>query len=244
MSLHAFYLEAAKWRDKPLLEGQEVAHMHVLRLKNGDSIRLLDGEGRAALCRIDRLDRKSALLDIREFETFPAPSSRAILALALSKAVRRNFFMEKASELGAWGIWLWQADRSQGKLAQPVIDACRMQLVSGMKQCRNPWLPRLQLAKGVEGVCSMAESARQKFLPWEEAAGTAPISSSQLGLAGDSVYVIGPEGGFSDREVNLLKNSGFQPVSLGNRLLRCETAALLCLGLHWWAAQRKELEKP
>ncbi|MDR1659993.1 MAG: RsmE family RNA methyltransferase, partial [Desulfovibrio sp.] len=51
-----------------------------------------------------------------------------------------------------------------------------------------------------------------------------------------SVYVIGPEGGFSQRELAVLHAAGFAPASLGKRVLRCETAAALCLGLHWWAS--------
>lgn len=237
MSLHAFYLEPDRWSAKPELTGTELAHMRVLRLHEGDEVYLLDGKGRQALCRIACLERKKAELVIEDEKFFPRPASRPVLALALSKAVRRSFFMEKASELGAWSIWLWQAERSQGKLNEAVAESCRAQLVSGMKQCKNPWLPELNIARNLNTLAEMAQKADQKILPWEEAAGTAPISLQELGRQGETVYLIGPEGGFADREVEYFRNAGFRTASLGERVLRCETAAILCLGLHWWAAQ-------
>lgn len=237
MSVAAFYLEAGKWTPKPLLSGQELAHMHVLRLKPGERVQLFDGGGRVALCRIAALDRKHAGLEIESEELFPKPASRPILALALSKAVRRGFFMEKAAELGAWEIWLWQAERSQGKLAPNLVESCHMQLVSGLKQSRNPWLPRLRKASGARAIAEMGADIAHKILPWEREAGMAPIGLASLGLAGETVYVIGPEGGFAEWEADLFIASGFLPASLGQRVLRCETAATLCLALHWWASQ-------
>ena len=60
-----------------------------------------------------------------------------------------------------------------------------------------------------------------------------------IGLPGTTIYVIGPEGGFSEREIALLNEAAYRPVSFGQRILRCETAATLCLGLHWWASQQQ-----
>lgn len=240
MSLHTFYLEPDKWCARPELSGAELAHMRVLRLQEGDEIYLLNGEGRQALCRVDSLGRKKAELTIENEKFFPEPASKPVLALALSKAVRRSFFMEKAAELGAWGVWLWQGARSQGKLNSAVAETCRAQLVSGMKQCKNPWLPRLWVARNLDSLAEMAKGARQKILPWEKVAGTPPITLAELGGDGETVYLIGPEGGFAEREVDFFRGAGFKTASLGERVLRCETAALLCLGLHWWASQLPE----
>ena len=63
------------------------------------------------------------------------------------------------------------------------------------------------------------------------------LTPDLAGRPGLSVYVIGPEGGFSARELDILHTAGFAAVSLGARVLRCETAATLCLGIHWWASQ-------
>lgn len=237
MNLPTFYLEAEKWGPQPILGDQEAKHAHVLRLAPGDEVLLMDGRGRSALAKIERIKRQKIELAVKEEYLVPPPASKAIIALALSKAVRRGFFMEKASELGAAGIWLWQADRSQGKLTPQLAHNLKGQLIAGMKQSRNPWLPEIRLMRNADEVAESAASADYRILPWEEIGGSPMLSLAQLGRPGLSIYAIGPEGGFSDRELHTFRNAGFVNVSLGDRVLRCETAASLCLGLHWWASQ-------
>lgn len=240
MSLPAFYLEAEKWQEEPVLYGQEARHAQVLRLGVGEEILLMDGQGRSAVAKIQQIGRQKIELSIKEENLAPPPASRAIIALALSKATRRGFFMEKASELGAAGIWLWQADHSQGKLTPQLADNLKGQLIAGMKQSRNPWLPEVRLMRNSEEVAKNAALADYRILPWEEIGGSPMLSPAQIGRSGLSVYVIGPEGGFSDRELQTFRSADFVSASLGNRVLRCETAASLCLGLHWWASQLPE----
>lgn len=237
MSIPAFYLEPGKWSSSLELDGQEAAHAHVLRLKKGDKILLLNGMGRSATCSIAEAGRKIFKLELESENFSPAPDSRAIVALALSKAVRRGFFMEKASELGAASIWLWRAERSQSKLSPDLAEACRGQIIAGMKQSHNPWMPQILVLQGVESVAEHASDANWRILPYEEQGGLPMLALDQLGRPGDTVFAIGPEGGFTAVEVQCLQENGFCSVSLGRRVLRCETAASLCLGLHWWASQ-------
>lgn len=243
MNLPAFYLEPEKWHTRPELTGQEARHAHVLRMKAGDRLLLMDGIGRMSVAEIVRMGRQRLELSVESDELVSRPESRAIIALALSKAVRRSFFMEKASELGAWEIWLWQAEHSQGKLSHQLLEACKGQLVAGMKQSRNPWLPQIWLFDNAEAVAKEAARADFRYLPWEEIGGSPMLLPNQIGLPGLSVYAIGPEGGFSSAELETFKAENFTPVSLGDRVLRCETAASLCLGLHWWASQLPSPEK-
>lgn len=237
MSLRAFYLEPEKWTPDPILTGAEAEHARVLRLKAGDTILLLNGQGKSATCHITHFRKKVVELGIDSEDFTPAPLSRPILALALSKAVRRGFFMEKASELGAWEIWLWQSEHAQGKLSENLERACLAQLIAGLKQSQNPWLPRLRALDNVDTVARQASTADWRLLPWEDLDRPPMLEPDQLGRPGLTVYVIGPEGGFAASEVATLKDAGFATVSLGSRVLRCETAATLCLGLHWWASQ-------
>lgn len=237
MNLPAFYLEPEKWHEKMELSGQEARHAHVLRLKPGERVILMDGEGKSGLCEIRQLKRQKIELNLISEEFSPKPLSRAVVALALSKAVRRGFFMEKASELGAASIWLWQAEFSQGKISEQLAENLKGQLIAGMKQSRNPWLPEIRLMKNATEVAEQAAQADYRILPWEEIGGSPMLSFAQLGKEGLTLYVIGPEGGFSPSELECFRAADFTFVSLGQRVLRCETAASLCLGLHWWAAQ-------
>ena len=237
MSVPAFYLPPEKWTEAPVLDEGEFRHLHVLRLKEGSEIILLDGRGREASCELARVDRKSASLKILAEKTTPPPGARPIMALALSKAIRRDFFMEKAAELGAWAIWLWQAKRSQGKLDEALARSVRARLIAGIKQSHNPWLPQVEVFNGIDSLISTAGMCQWKIMPWESRDGAPMADVNQLGREGDSVYVIGPEGGFAEEELESLRDAGFSAVSFGDRVLRCETAAMLCLGLHWWASQ-------
>ena len=93
------------------------------------------------------------------------------------------------------------------------------------------------LGRGVEELAELSRAADQRILPWEMQKDLPMLTPDMAGRPGLSVYAIGPEGGFSGRELDILRAAGFSAVSLGARVLRCETAATLCLGIHWWASQ-------
>lgn len=240
MSLPAFYLPPADWKAECLLTGDEARHFLVLRIRKGDNALILDGQGRSAICRVIEIGRRDIRLEMISARETPRPESRPIIAIALSKAARRGFFLEKAAELGAWQVWLWQAERSQGHIDAKLLESCRAQLRAGAKQCHNPWFPELVAAGDAASLSRLSESCQWRVLPWEARAGEPVIGLDQLGNPGDSIYALGPEGGLTDKEAGRLIEAGFAPASLGERVLRCETAATLCLGLHWWAFQYRE----
>lgn len=240
MSTACFYLPPANWGPEPLLQGQEARHLgQVLRFRAGEEVTLLDGCGRKGRCSILEVRKQCVRLRLLAEEREAPSPAPAIVALAFSKAVRRGFFMEKAVELGAHAIWLWQGDHSQGKLSPQLGETCRGQMVAGAKQSGNPWLPDVQtLAGGMDELVERAAVVHHRILPWEMQEGVPMLTPQQAGRPGLSLYVIGPEGGFSKRELEALRQAAFTPVSLGARILRCETAATLCLGIHWWASQQ------
>ena len=124
MSVPFVYLAPECWGDTANLEGQEARHLgQVLRAEPGTEVGLLDGRGRSGIFVVRKVGKKNVQLE-RVSETLtPAPLSRAVVALAYSKAVRRGFFMEKAVELGEHGVWPWQGDYSQGKLSAAAEEA-------------------------------------------------------------------------------------------------------------------------
>ncbi len=240
----AFYLAPDNWSLQQnhtyLLEDvQEIRHLsNVLRLNKKDEIYIFDGQGRQALCSIEKINKRSVALSVLKELFFPKPDSLAIMALAWSKATRRGFFMEKAVELGVHEVWLWQGEHSQGKLPLKIKEHWQEQCIAAMKQCRNPWLPRIRMLKdGVQELIEESQDIEYKFLPWEKQDNIEILCPNLVGKQGKSIYVIGPEGGFSQNEIMNLTTHNFKCVSLGPRVLRCETAALLCLGIHWWSAQ-------
>ena len=236
---HNFYLAPEDWAEPFTLRGPEAHHLgRVLRIKAGEQVRLLDGLGRAGLFTVAEVGKKEVRLTLEREEISPAPRVRCTLAAGFSKALRRGWFLEKSVELEAHRLWFWQGDYSQASLPDMEKSGWRADLLAGAKQCGNPRLPELALVKG--GVAELAERARhfdRAFMLYEGDTQGRMLEKSDLAVPGDILLVVGPEGGFSPREVEMLQTAGVAPVSLGNRILRWETAAVLTLGLAWWAGQ-------
>ncbi len=235
----SFYLPPEKWSAPFLLEGDEARHLvKVLRLGPGAEVRLFDGRGREGLFRVDTVKGGVGLSPLSE-STAPPPASETWLALGWNKSTRRGWLLEKAVELGATGILFWESSRSQGGMPSAPKDTWTAQLVAGAKQCGNPWLPVLEMVPGgAAGLMERTAGFNARFLPWESPEVSQGVTPENLTSPGSRVFVIGPEGGLTDAEAAGFTKSGFQAVTLGPRPLRWETAALLCLGLCWWASNR------
>lgn len=241
--MHTFYLSPEQWGEVMKLSGQEAHHLgRVLRLHPGDEIFVLNGQGREARCRITQVDRQAATLHILEEKWHPRPSGGIVLAVGWGKEARRGWILEKSVELEADGLWFWQAERSQFPVPSSCKETWVSSLVAGAKQCRNPWLPELRTLPG--GVDELIQASVnfdhcqilvENGLPVQDF-----LSEQYLGLPGRTLCVIGPEGGFSTKEVDKLIQAGFRALSMGNRVLRWETAAIMALGLHWWKHQHLE----
>ncbi len=236
---HSFYLAPDEWAEPFILRGPEAHHLcRVLRIKAGERVRLLDGLGRTGLFTVAEVGKKDARLTPESEEFHPLPGTRCTLAAGFSKALRRGWFLEKSVELEAHRLWFWQGDYSQAALPDVEKSAWRADLLAGAKQCGNPRLPELSLVRG--GVAELAERAKafdRAFMLYEGDTGGRMLDKVDLAAPGEILLVVGPEGGFSPREVDLLAAAGVAPVSLGERILRWETAAILTLGLAWWARQ-------
>ena len=238
--MHAFFVK--DWRQPLGLLEQEIHHLtNVLRLKNGENILLLDGKGGQARAKIVRNSKKSVGLELEGEVIYSVkPEPALTMALGWGKAIRRSFLLEKSVEFEADGIWFWQADHSQFQLPDTSKENWQSQLMAGAKQSHNPWLPQLRtLPSGLKQLIEQAQGFANKFvlLGRNEAKMIKILDETTLKLSGDRIFALGPEGGLSQKEIEAILANGFIPVSLGDRILRWESAALLCLGLHWWHRQ-------
>ncbi|SDB32525.1 16S rRNA (uracil1498-N3)-methyltransferase [Desulfonatronum thiosulfatophilum] len=237
--MKSLYLPPDQWREPFVLEGSEAHHLlKVLRARPGDTIRAIDGCGRSGIFAIQRLERKAAYLDLISEQTRPPREREIILALGWNKTARRGWLLEKAVELEASGIVFWQAERSQGRAPDIPKESWSAQLVAAAKQCGNARLPFLGIASG--GATELVRqfgSSPGKLLLWEHVARERLFNPGLLPATGRTIIVLGPEGGLTDEEAHVFIQAGFDPLSLGRSVLRWETAALLCLGLCYWANQ-------
>lgn len=236
-----FYLHPDEWREPFRLTGPECAHLvKVLRARPGDRLRLLNGEGRDGYFVIAEVTGREAILRPAEIIEHPRPAGGAILALGWTKSLRRSWLLEKAVELEARELWFWQARRSQAALPEESKESWRAQLVAGAKQCGNPWLPEIRtLPNGIAGLVEAALPFKHRFMLHEDYARGRTLGLGDLLRDESPVFILGPEGGFAPEETEALSRAGIAALSLGKRVLRWETAALLCLGLTWWNAQPK-----
>jgi len=238
--LNSFYLAPALWREPFLIEGEEMHHLgRVLRAKVGDTLRLFDGQGRWGIFSITEMSKKSACLERVSEQTEPAPSKPLILAAGWSKSLRRGFLLEKAVELGAREAWFWQAARSQGEVPEQGKEGWERQLIAAAKQCGSCWLPRIRTFGGPGELIRAAGSLGSKVLCWEQEE-KGFIDPALLAHPRGSIAVLGPEGGLEAREAALFCQHGFTPVGLGPRILRFETAAVMVMSLHLWAAHNPQ----
>jgi 16S rRNA (uracil1498-N3)-methyltransferase len=239
--IRSFYLAAEAWDPPYILDARESRHLtQVLRLRAGAEVRLFDGRGRFGIFRVEEARRNAVRLAVLSEGREEPSATRCTLAAAFSKALRRTWFMEKSVELGAAALWFWQGDYSQAALPEAQKHSLQAALLAGAKQCGCATVPTQTLMRGgAEAVASRRADFDRAFLLYEGDTGGRLLDLSDLAPPGDVLLVLGPEGGFSPREVKLLAAADITPVSLGARVLRWETAAVLTLGLAFLARQKR-----
>jgi len=218
--------------------------LKVLRMQQGDILQITDGKGvfyQAEIAEIysrgiagqARNDKISNCCKINILETIPQPphwKGRIEIALAPTKnADRIEWFAEKATEIGIDKISFLRCRFSERK--EMSTERILKIMISAMKQSEKARLPELQAMTGFK------EFIRQDFDGQKLIAHCYPDEKIPLAQAcrnGENVLIlIGPEGDFSEEEVESAKERGFIPVSLGASRLRTETAALAaCQTVH------------
>ena len=206
-----FFLEPDLWHEPYELDASESHHLtRVLRIREGEEVRVLDGRGREGRFRVlpYKKNAKAVALRLLDEWTYPEPESKVILAAGWTKAARRGWILEKAVEFEASGIWLWQAERSQFPVPSDIKESWQGQLAAGAKQCRNPWLPELRtMPGGVDELIALAEELgceHRHVLVESGHKSVMSLTPDTLGQPGRTLCVVGPEGGFTAQEVEKL----------------------------------------
>jgi 16S rRNA (uracil1498-N3)-methyltransferase len=210
------------------LRGDEAHHLtRVLRVEVGHTYEISDGEW-LYLAQVDAAHKSLVSFEVKEKHAIPPERCSVTLCLALFKFDAFEWALEKAAELGANVIQPFWCDRSEHgleKAAPKRAERWQKILLEASQQCRRPLLPRLEPSVKFEQALQAA-SAHCYFCD-EERSGAPfePVIDDSLAL------MIGPEGGWTDRERTAAKAAGWQSVSLGPRILRAETAAAAGLAI-------------
>ena len=221
------------------LPQEEAGHcIRVLRMKEGDRLRLTDGKGFFYDAVISAVSGKRCMVHIdNKEEQKPLWSGHLHIAVAPTKLMERNeWFVEKAVEIGVDEITFLKTDHSE----RDVIKMERIEkiAVSAMKQSQKATLPILN---GMESFKRFLERGfdGDKFIAHCEPGDKKSLMDIVV-PGRDTLVLIGPEGDFSPAEIEMALNAGFQPVSLGPSRLRTETAALVAVHIMNLAGQSRE----
>jgi 16S rRNA (uracil1498-N3)-methyltransferase len=221
--------------DGLLLEGERLRHVRtVLRLGPGDEFSVTDGAGAEYRVRVEQLGRdRGRALVLAQTEPLRESALDLVLAQALPKGDRFSFVLEKATELGVSGIMPLVSQRSVagGGRNAAATGRWRRIIESAVAQSGRTCLPVLSPVQSFEEMIADPGQPEQRILFWEHA--TTDLREVIDGRpAPRSVLVaVGPEGGWSEPEVQRAREAGFTVVRLGPRILRTDTAGIAALAV-------------
>jgi 16S rRNA (uracil1498-N3)-methyltransferase len=229
-----FYVDPKDIQGRTLvLRGDEQKHLvRVLRKKAGDRISATDGRDNSYNVVIRLLDRGFAECDILEtFNRINEPDVDVTLAVSLLRnPARFDFLVEKVTELGVRGIVPLLCERTVPKHEKH----SRLEKIAlaALKQSGRSYLPTISPLTEFNEFARDADGYALRLIPHEGTDGSQFIGEvlKNHTHADSTLIAIGPEGGFSERELELARENEFIPVSLGPRRLRSETAAVLTVG--------------
>jgi len=229
--------------DHKVVIGQEVLikgpPLEALRFQGGrvgSLITLTDSEGSDFRGRVLRLSEEEASILI--FDAFPSPtesSLEVILLQALPEKERMELIIQKATELGVSAILPFKSERSisleEREAKQKKAHRWQEIGVKAVQQSRRAKVPRVEAYRSFRETLEACGGEGLKILLWEKEGKNLKDVLRRFQPQERIYAMVGPEGGFTEKEVELAKEKGFIPVKLGQRILRTETAAITLVGI-------------
>ena len=225
----AFYVNPNNIQNKifSLCEKESYHASKVLRLKLGDTIILVDGKSQGYFGVIENIKPKFLTGTIKKtIKNFGENQNTIHISPALFKRNRFEILLEKATELGVKEIHPIIMERSVKTSIN--IDRCNKILISAAKQCRRSFFPILHKPKDLQTLLNSNEDCKYYACHLDADLNLFSYKDTQTY---PSNVIVGPEGGFSKAEIDIMRNSGVLFFHLGNRRLRAETAAISSITL-------------
>lgn len=239
--MHRFHIPPGSANGAEVLLSPEESHhaLRVLRLGVGDAVTLLDGAGVEARGSVLAADKHAVCVAVRERIVHPALPCAVTLLQALPKGRLMDSIVEKATELGATRIVPLLTEhtisRPDDDHAASKLEKWRTTALEAVKQCGNPWLPRIEAPATFADflrrkerfdlalVASLHSGARPLRLVFEE------FHAREKRRPATLAVWVGPEGDFTPEEIAALVGEDVHPITLGRLVLRCDTAAVALL---------------
>lgn len=206
------------------LDPEESRHCcQVLRMQAGDKLGLLDGKGRLFEAEIAVADKRHASIRVNNLMSEESSRPLAHLAVAPTKnASRMEWLVEKATEIGLDHFYFIQTTHTErSKMRLDRIERVRQ---SAVKQSISLFAPVIHEAEEFSSWLERSDLPEQRFIAVVQ--DELPLLKNEVRPGKEAIVLIGPEGDFSEEEVEFAISKGFKPISLGEKRLRVETAAL------------------
>ncbi len=239
--MHRFYLPPERCAGNPLrLDGREAHHaLHVLRLKRGERVTVLDGAGAEFFCEVESIAKDSLTLSVKEKKSTPPLPCALTLLQAVPKGKIIESIIQKSVELGAHRIVPILSERVVTQLDGDGAEAKREKwqhvAIEAIKQCGATWRPKVEAPLTLAQFLARQEKFELILVGSLQAERRHPRDllrefEAQHGhMPRSAAMWIGPEGDFTLEELAAIEAAGALPITLGNLTLRVETAAIFCL---------------
>lgn len=235
-----FYVDDCSLYDKSItITGEDVNHIkNVLRLHVGDEITIGDGQSKDYICNISEIATDYVLADIVDVQSNAAELPvRIVLFQGMPKSDKMELIIQKATELGVAEIVPVMTKRTVVKL-EPKKEAKKLErynaiAMSAAKQSGRGVIPVVKDFMTFKQALTYAKELDMNMIPYENAKGIAYAKEvvASVSKCKSLGIFIGPEGGFAKEEVDLAMEMGAKCITLGNRILRTETAGLAILSI-------------
>jgi len=244
MSLHRFFIDdllgdASESVELALSDADRHHLSRVVRLVPGDRVVVVDTDGAEAEATLVEVSQERVLADVGPKVVRPK-RPRVVLAPAIARRERMELTVQKTTELGVAEIWPVVTSRCVVRLDEERsgkrAERWRRIAEEAAKQSQRADVPVVREPMTLTQLASEAGAFDVVLVPWEEAAAAGLGIGAALDAAGalpdtSVLIVIGPEGGLSDVEVATLEAAGGVVVTLGDTVLRTETAAVVAVAL-------------
>lgn len=232
-----FFMAATNLKDgMAIIRGQDAEHIRVLRMKPGERVVICDGRGTDYLCRLVRSDGDGSEAEIVEVTPCKAEPTVSVTVFAgLPKGEKSDLIVQKCTEAGANGIVFFDCERCVARPKEKALDS-RLErwhriAESAAQQSGRGMIPQVRFIGNYVEMLDAAIKAEAKLFMYEAGDRRVPLREAieSAGQFTAAAVVTGPEGGFTEAEAAMARGCGFALCSMGERILRCETAPIIAL---------------
>ena len=237
MRIPRIYADLSLCCDSSLvLDGSAARHLSsALRMKAGQQITLFNGQGGEYAAELTEVGKNKVSAKVVEYRDIDRESALKVhLAIGVSRGERMDLIVQKATELGATEITPLFTERTEVKLngerLEKKVRHWQQIAISACEQCQRNQVPRINGPVTLDQWLSLSDQNTDEILKFvlhhrteKRLSEHQPVNSICL--------LVGPEGGLGEREITATIEKGFQPLALGPRVLRTETAPLAAISI-------------